>query len=178
MRYEGAEAYRLESVQKNRAHSYEAQLSAPSFEVYEGGGLDARARQGVDSRFISRVRALFLLAVVVVIVGSIRVGLCAATVSVLQVTSGLQSKVESLKDINSQLEIECSVAGSSQRITSIATQNYGMVYASEVDTIKLAPADAKAGGTKGAATATAATGSAASERQLTSAAETTSKVER
>ena len=137
MIYEGAEALRLEGAQARSARPYSSPVAAPSFEVYEGGGLDARARQGVDSTFISRVRMGALVGFAVVIVGAFRVALSVATVHELQASSGLRSKVESLQNINAELEIERSVESSSQRIIAIATQNYGMVYASDVDTIKL-----------------------------------------
>lgn len=137
MVYEGAEALRLEGAQARSARPYGAPVAAPSFEVYEGGGLDARARQGVDSTFISRVRMVAIVVLAVVIVGAFRVALSAATVNSLQASLGLRSKVESLQNMNAELEIERSVESSSQRIIAIATQNYGMVYASDVDTIKL-----------------------------------------
>lgn len=135
MSYQGAEALRLAGVQTQMGHPQ--RVPAPSFEVIEGDGLDARARQSVDTVFIARMRACICVVLFVALIGCLRVALSAATVTALEEGSTLRQQVSELEDLNAQLEVERSVDSSTQRIVAIATQAYGMVYATDVDTITL-----------------------------------------
>lgn len=144
MAYQGAEAIYLRGAQAQPARP--ERQAAPSFEVLEGGGLDARARRGVDAIFVGRVRLCLIAVAVVVLIGSVRVALSAATVSILQEGSALREQVVDLQDTNAELEIERSVASSSERVVAIATQAYGMVHASNVETIDVTPAEELAEG--------------------------------
>ena len=133
----GSEAVRLDYMQT--ANTREQRVAAPSWEVIPGGGLDARARRGVSPEFVRALRLAVALVVALVLVGGARVALSAATVSALETTQTLQSKVSEAQDTNDALQIERSVDASSQRIVRIATENYGMVRASSVDDIALVP---------------------------------------
>ena len=62
MAYMGSAAYRLDNVEHRRY-----QDDAGSFEVVQGGGLDARARRGVSEEFLAKLRVF----VICVVAGSI-----------------------------------------------------------------------------------------------------------
>jgi cell division protein FtsL len=81
-----------------------------------------------------------LAVVLLVAIGGVRVALSAATVSSLETTSSLRSEISDAKDLNSELQIERSVDASAQRIIRIATENYGMILATNVDSISIGSA--------------------------------------
>jgi cell division protein FtsL len=116
--------------------------SAPSLEVIEGGGRDARARRAVSASFVRTVRIALVAVVLAVAVGGLRVALSCVTLEHLQHVGELRSEVSSLEDMNADLEIERSLEASSQRIVGIATETYGMVLATDVEQIAVAYADA------------------------------------
>lgn len=132
MAYQGSAAYQLDSRQR----AWEVPVSRP-LTVHEGGRLDARARQGASSSFVGAVRAIVVVAVTFVVLGSARVAITAATVSCLRDVNAATSTVEEARDMRTELQVERSALSSADRIQRIATQNYGMVYASDVDTIAL-----------------------------------------
>lgn len=125
MRYQGSEAYSFDVAER----SFERQplREAPSFEVVSGGGLDARARQGVSPQFVARVRTVLLAAALFVALGVARVAITAQTVTLLQDNATLSTEISEAEDLASELSIERSVLSSNARISRIATQNYGMV---------------------------------------------------
>ncbi|HJA29226.1 MAG TPA: cell division protein FtsL [Candidatus Olsenella pullicola] len=129
MRYQGSEAYNVAAAERRREHPERS--PRPSFEVVDGGGLDARARAGVSRTFVMRVRAVVAIAAVLVVMGMARVALASATVSVLQTNADLSAQIEEAQTLNSDLRIERSVLSSNSRISRIATQNYGMVLPTE-----------------------------------------------
>ena len=133
----GSEAVRLDYMQT--ANTREQRVAAPSWEVIPGGGLDARARRGVSPEFVRGLRLAVAFVLAFTLVGGARVALSSATVSALEATQTLQSKVSEAQDTNDALQIERSVDASSQRIVRIATENYGMVRASSVDDVALVP---------------------------------------
>ena len=153
-RYQYTSAARVETAD----HAYPQRHTAPqrSFEVLEGQGLDARVRESVSSEFLSKIKMVLAVALLVVTVGVVRVGLCAATVSTLQATSMLESKLDTAEALESQLKVERSVMYSSSRIDKIATQNYGMVKATASETIDVSDSSA----TSDATSATQANGDA------------------
>ena len=67
MAYRGAGAASLAYDQTQE--EYYLREVAPSFEVIEGGGLDARARRGVSAAFVARVRIVVAVVLAVVLVG-------------------------------------------------------------------------------------------------------------
>ena len=135
MRYQGSEAYSVRAAE--RAWERPSQNPSPSFEVVSGGGLDARVRQGVSREFLTRVRAVVLIAALFFAVNLARVALSAATVSVLQANSDLTEQIDAAQTLSSSLRIERSVLSSNARISRIATQNYGMVIPGERVTVVL-----------------------------------------
>ena len=133
MRYQGSEAYSVRAAE--RAWERTSQQSRSSFEVVSGGGLDARARQGVSHEFLARFRAVVLVAAFFLALNLVRVAISAATVSVLQANADLTTQISEAETLSSNLRIERSVLSSNARISRIATQNYGMVLPSERVTV-------------------------------------------
>lgn len=148
MRYQGSEAYSMDVAERRRERL--EQQAAPSFEVVTGGGLDARARAGVSPTFVARLRAVLVVAAALVALGMVRVGISAATVSLLSSNSALSTQIEEATTLNDQLSVQRSVLSSNARISRIATQNYGMVLTGDAVTIEVAsqegeqPADGEA----------------------------------
>lgn len=134
MRYQGSEAQVLGSAARRERLERQA---APSFEVVDGGGLDARARAGVSPVFLARLRAVLLAAAVFIVLGMVRVGISAATVTLLSSNADLRAQIEESESLNDQLRVQRSVLSSNARISRIATQNYGMVLSSDAVTVDL-----------------------------------------
>lgn len=135
MRYQGSEAYSWAATEgaSERLEGRER----PSFEVVTGGGLDARAREGVSPQFLAKFRLVLVVAAALVAVGMARVALTSATVGVLQSNVELKTQIDDAQALNDELRIERSVLSSNSRISRIATQNYGMVLSSDHETITL-----------------------------------------
>lgn len=127
--YQGSEAYRLDASEG----ALTRQGSRPSFEVVEGRGLDARARQGLSPRFVARLRAAAVVAFAIMALAAVRVGVLAATVSLLSENTGMRTELKDARSASNELKIEESVLGNSQRIERIATKAYGMVPASSAE---------------------------------------------
>ena len=134
MSYRGTEAPRLDYAE--RRWDYQV-TERPSFDIVEGGGADARVRRGVTLDFVVHVRLAVLAIAAFVALGAGRVALTTATVTCLQSNLEVQASIEEAEAINSSLRIERSVLSNTSRITRIATQNYGMVYATEHDRVSL-----------------------------------------
>ena len=141
MSYQGSEAPRYDYLE--RARQYEV-APRPSFDVVDGGGADARVRRGVTADFLVRVRLIALAIAVFVVLGSVRVVLTVNTVNLLQSNLQVQDQIEEAEDLNSALRIERSVLTNTVRITRIATQNYGMVYAESHDHVTIVTAEEQA----------------------------------
>lgn len=142
MRYQGSEAYSARASERAWERA-SAQSRAP-FEVVSGGGLDARARQGVSPQFLARVRAVLLVAALFFAVNLARVALASATVSVLQANSDLTTQISEAETLSSNLRVERSVLSSNARISRIATQNYGMLLPTEHVNVTLGASAAEA----------------------------------
>ena len=134
MGYWGSEAFDLDVVEGR--HPRQDRGRAP-FEVVEGGGLDARARRGVSSQFVAAFRVTLCLIAAVFVLGGSRVLISTATVRVLEANLGISQSIEETKVANENLQIVRSSLCRSSRIDRIATQNYGMVFATSTDTIQV-----------------------------------------
>ncbi|MBR3158873.1 MAG: cell division protein FtsL [Atopobiaceae bacterium] len=130
MRYEGNLAPQLEES---------AWVSArPAvFTSVKGGGLDAAVREGVSPSFFSKVVLIVAIIFALCAIGMARVTLTAGTVAMLQANDEVSSQIKDLRTLNADLRIERSLFSGSERIGRIATQNLGMVHASEVDCLTL-----------------------------------------
>ena len=165
MRYQGSEALNYRTTERRAVE----ERTHPSFEVVTGGGLDARARRGVTPEFLARVRSAVCIALVLIVLGACRVVLTTATVSLLLENSQLKTDIEEAQTLNGDLRVERSVLMSSTRINRIATQNYGMVHASEHDMIVILTPEQIA--EQEAAAAAEAEAAAAAEAEVDEAAE-------
>ena len=132
MRREGSEAYRMD------APTYGVGASGrESFVAVEGGRLDAEARSGVRPLFVKVAACVVAVAVASFALGGVAVSLTSGTVSMLQENNALSSQIKSERSLNGDLRIERSLLSRSERITQIATQNLGMVYANTADQLDL-----------------------------------------
>ncbi len=130
-----AEALEYEELYENRTQR--ALDAEPRFEVVTGGGLDARARAGVSSQFLARVKMVVAGAVLIFALGSMRVALTSLTVSQLTSNAQMREQITSYETSNDNLRVERSLMASATRIDRIAAQNYGMVNAASYDVIVL-----------------------------------------
>jgi cell division protein FtsL len=121
----------------NAAYQYEAQeerVSRRNLRVHEGGRKNNESTER-ELNIKPLVRMVALVAVVVVALSAVRVTLSAATVSSLSTLSEIESDVDEARDRRANLRVERSVATSVDRIKRIATENYGMEFATTSETI-------------------------------------------
>ncbi|WP_251158187.1 cell division protein FtsL [Caniella muris] len=123
MSYRGSEAERLDS------REFAQQGARRSFDVVEGAGLDSAARRGVAPERLAAFRLALACVAVFLVLGVARVAVTAATVQTLEANSGLTGQVSAAEDTAKELRIEAAVLSNNSRITTIATENLGMVYA-------------------------------------------------
>ena len=91
-----------------------------------GGGLDAHARRGVSTQFISAVMTVVLAFALIFTIGVGRVVLSTMTVSKLQANNETRTALRQMTAENDNLRISRSLLSSNTRIEKIATQRYGM----------------------------------------------------
>lgn len=152
MRYQGSEAYSFDVAERRRERVEERNRA--SFEVVTGGGLDARVREGVSHQFFRRVCAVLAVAAVLFVLGAARVALTAGTSALLAQNADLKSQITEAETLNDDLKITRSVLSSNSRIARIATQNLGMVLASNREVITLEDGTGTDAAQDGASTAT------------------------
>lgn len=135
-RYLGSEALRLDNAERSR----ELELESTSFDVVEGGGLDAQVRRGVSADFLMSARLFAVVFLALALIGAGRVALTTATSRLLLANLELQEGIVEARDMNSSLRIERSVLCSGSRIDRIAQQNFGMVPAVNRDSLAVGEA--------------------------------------
>ncbi len=118
MSYRGSEAERLDS------REFAQQGARRSFDVVEGAGLDSAVRRGVAPERLAAFRLALACVAVFLVLGVARVAVTAATVQTLEA-----GQVSAAEDTAKELRIEAAVLSNNSRITTIATENLGMVYA-------------------------------------------------
>lgn len=131
MRYGGSEAYELNEF------GLEQQAWQVPLYPLEGGQLDARARREVSPALVRIVSYVAALAVALFLAGGISVALTSSTVALLQSNASVSSQIKELDAQNGDLRIERSLLTQGDRITRIATQNLGMVYANDAQVLEL-----------------------------------------
>ncbi len=131
MRQMGSAAYRIQ------APYVEESFEADRFVAIEGGRLDSEARGGVRPAFSRVIACVVAVALASFALGGVAVALTSGTVAMLQDNNAVSSQIKEERALNGDLRIECSLLSRSERITQIATQNLGMVYASTADSIDL-----------------------------------------
>ena len=112
-------------------------LEDTSFVTVEGGGLDARVREGVSATLTRSVGVVIAAALTLFFVGTLSVATTSATVAVLERNSKTSSDIKALVNENDDLRIACSILSSSDRVHRIATQNLGMTYAADATHFQL-----------------------------------------
>ena len=130
--YQGNVAYRLDASQ--------AAWDAParnSYFVYEGDGRDARTRNDASSALATLLKVVLTLGIVYVALGFARVALTVETVSLMRDIKVAESTVARERDTKTELSVERSALTNTDRIQRIATENYGMVFATDVDVISV-----------------------------------------
>jgi cell division protein FtsL len=125
------ETYLYGNVARERVNTDDAR-----FVTYEGGR-DSRAAGMSRDTIMQRAKAAIAAVAVVMALGFLAVFLTSNTVAILQANSQMSSEIQELTDLNSELRIECSLLSRSERIAQIATQNLGMMYASEAQPLSL-----------------------------------------
>ena len=100
MAYMGSAAYRLDQLETQHR-----QEERGSFRVVEGGGLDARVREGVSGQFLSRLKIFVVCVMAFVAIGGIRVGISAATVSSMRGNIKLETAISSAQGFNAELQV-------------------------------------------------------------------------
>lgn len=133
----GAEAIEFEEQLESRPMRQPE--SHPAFEVVTGGGLDSRVRAGVSSEFLARVKAVVAGAVIIFVLGTLRVALTSLTVAQLSSNAQVREEIMSFETTNDNLRVERSLMASATRIDRIATQNYGMIAPASFDVIIIEP---------------------------------------
>ena len=131
MAYQGNTAYQLDYSQ----NTWEVPVGR-GLSLHEGGGIDAQVRRQTSS-MAGLVRLVVAATIALALLGVCRVALTVRTVSALQDLSEIESNVSQALDTRTALQVERSVLSATDRLQRIATENYGMVYASEVDTINI-----------------------------------------
>ena len=142
MRYQGSEAYSMD-VRRSGGEERLERRAAPSFEVVTGGGLDARrARRRVGELRGAGARWSWRWPRPSWVLGMARVGIAAATVSLLSANSALSTpRSRRPPSLNEQLRVQRSDPLEQLRAsTRIATQNYGMVLTGDAVTVDLGSA--------------------------------------
>ena len=132
MAYQGNAAYDFGVYQDVLEVPVHAPLS-----VHEGGGLDVRSRNAAASSISALVKTVVAITLALFVIGGVRVALTAHTVSLLTEVSEAESTLAQARDDRTELQVERSALTSTDRIQRIATENYGMAYATEVDTISI-----------------------------------------
>ena len=134
MAYQGsAEPFLADAAYNATPYAFED----TSFVTVDGGGLDARVREGVSSTLTRTVAVVLAAALALFFVGSMSVATTSATVAILDSSSGMERDIKALRAENEDLRIACSLLSRSDRVTRIATQNLGMVYAQDAQHFEL-----------------------------------------
>ncbi len=117
--------------------AYDRRARGADLTPVEGGRLDARARREASPAFLQAVRYVVAFAVVLLLAGGISVTLTSNTVALLQTNAMTSSQIKEARTQNDDLRIERSLLTQGDRISRIATQNLGMVYASDAEVLRL-----------------------------------------
>ena len=122
--HQGSEAYLLDANEGALAREH-----TPSLEVFDGRGLDARARSGVSARHVAALKVFAAALAFVAVLAVCRVAIFSSAVGVLSENTTMRTELKQARATQDDLRIERSVLSSTSRIDRIATQSYGMVRA-------------------------------------------------
>lgn len=127
----GSAAFRL-----NEAVPANVREDVP-FVAVEGGGLDARVREGVSPALTRAVSLAVVVVLSLFALGSISVAFTSGAVAILRDNATVTSQIKEVRAANDDLRIECSLLSRADRVSRIATQNLGMVYAADAGQLNL-----------------------------------------
>ncbi len=130
MRYEGSTARRIDAA------TFEV-VQPPLFTPVKGGRYGKDLRRMAQPSMFGVLAYVAAIALLLFIAGGITVAITSGTVGRLTSNKTTQAQIEELSEYNSDLRLERSRLTRSDRISSIAEQNLGMVYASDARTLEL-----------------------------------------
>ena len=131
MRYQGSEARSLDAAERGQLGRNARRQGAPSFDVVEGRGLDARVRCGVSPQFRARVTVAAVLIACVLLVDFARVVIMTAAAGTVSANEELRTEIRDARSTEKDLRVTSAMLSSESRIERIATQNYGMTRAGD-----------------------------------------------
>jgi len=130
MVYVGSTAKRID------AETFE-QVQAPLFTTVEGGKYDKNFHRVAQPSLWGVIAYVAAIALVLFVAGGITVAVTSGTVGRLTSNKNTQAQIVELKELNSELRMERSQLTRADRISDIAEQNLGMVYASDARTLDI-----------------------------------------
>lgn len=130
--YRGSQAYRMDEA----AYEYEVERR-PHLTAIEGGKPRGTVRRAASPAFPNVVVYLVALAIVLFVVGGINVALTSGTVGRLNSNKETKAQIKELTSQNGELLIERSMLSQAERVSQIAEDNLGMVYASDAKALEL-----------------------------------------
>lgn len=131
--YKGSQAYRMDEAANEYDYS-----RRPVLTTIEGGKPSRRGRQASASPDLSGIVAYVLaLAIVLFVAGGINVALTSGTVGRLNSNKETKAQIKELTSYNGELLVERSMLSQAERVSQIAEDNLGMVYASDAQVLDL-----------------------------------------
>lgn len=130
--YKGSQAYRMDEV----AYDYESGRK-PILTAIEGGRTSRRGRQASSTSLSGIVAYVVALAIVLFVAGGINVALTSGTVGRLNSNKETKAQIKELTSYNGELLVERSMLSQAERVSQIAEDNLGMVYASDAQALDL-----------------------------------------
>ncbi|MEE0026656.1 MAG: hypothetical protein U0J70_03625 [Atopobiaceae bacterium] len=128
--------YNTSTARKIDAATFEP-VAFPLFTPVEGGKYDRDLRRSAQPSMVGVLAYVAAIVLVLFIAGGITVAVTSGTVGRLASNKSTQAQIEELSEFNSELRIERSMLRGADRISKLAEQNLGMVYASDARTLEL-----------------------------------------
>lgn len=128
--------YNTSTARRIDAATFE-QAPSPLFTPVEGGKYDRDLRRSAQPSMFGVLAYVAAIVLVLFIAGGITVAVTSGTVGRLASNKSTQAQIEEMSEYNSELRIERSMLKGADRISTIAEQNLGMVYASDARTLEL-----------------------------------------
>lgn len=117
----------------------------PQFTVLPGSGAERRAREQQERELaplvVTALKCAAAFAAVLVVVALARILVIALAYGYASSNNDMVSRLDDLRSQESELEVQQSVYGSSERVLSLATSVYGMVPAESVTVVDVSPAE-------------------------------------
>ena len=130
--YRGSQALRLDDAAYEYEYGWE-----PSFTPVEGGKAQGQERRAATFAFPNIGAFLVALAIVLFVAGGISVAITSGTVGRLNSNKQTKEQIHELVSSNEELIVERSMLSQADRVSQIAEENLGMVYASDAQELEL-----------------------------------------